>query len=103
MDEYWVGGGQNTLHPTWPSTVKVFWESGWRVDWAPEFMQAFLWFSYGAFLLSSTVKFSTTYSSLGSVSLYTALAQHGVQVSKKDRERAFWVVAATLCTDTIVD
>lgn len=73
------------------------------MDGAPEYMQGFLWFSYGAFLLSSTVKFRTTYSSLGSVSLYTALAKHGVQVSKKERERAFWVVAATLCTDTIDD
>lgn len=73
------------------------------MDWAPEYMQGFLWFSYGAFLLSSTVQFSTAYSSLGSVSLYTALAKHGVQVRKKDRERAFWVVTATLCTDTIND
>lgn len=60
-------GGQNTLHPTWPSTVKVLWESGWHVDWTPEFMQRFLWFSYGVFLISSTIKFSTTSSSLGSV------------------------------------
>lgn len=42
-------GGQNALHPTWTSTVKVFRES-W-VTYGPEFMQGFLWFSNSAFLL----------------------------------------------------